>query len=164
LVGGGGGGGLGGRNLHCRRGPYLASSHHLPYNRDNSSSSSMSLSRFRYFFLLHRFHILYLSSNCKLYVLILREPTSRVLSCTSQPFLILRTTHSLFRSAFALTSLILTASMSPPTAIHEAGRCATGGVCKPGGFFSGGLPCAANEPATTPGDATRKKLVDICGS
>lgn len=46
---------------------------------------------------------------------------------------------------------------------HEAGRCALKGQCGKKSFFGGQLPCPDNSVAEEPGDATRKKLVAICG-
>lgn len=55
------------------------------------------------------------------------------------------------------------ATASPPTAIHEAGRCAVRGHCGKQGFFGKDLPCPDNGLAEQPADDVRKKLVSICG-
>ena len=53
---------------------------------------------------------------------------------------------------------------SPPTALHEPGRCALRGNCGSESFFSPQLPCPDNDAAETPDDETREKLVTICGA
>ena len=55
------------------------------------------------------------------------------------------------------------ASSSVPTPLHEAGRCSIRGHCGKQGFFGSDLPCPDNGNATTPSDAVRTKLVNLCG-
>ena len=49
------------------------------------------------------------------------------------------------------------------TVKHEQGRCAIRGECGKQGFFGKQLPCPDNGLAQDPTEATRKKLVQICG-
>ncbi|KAI5306593.1 hypothetical protein KEM56_000147 [Ascosphaera pollenicola] len=49
------------------------------------------------------------------------------------------------------------------TKIHEPGRCAIRGQCGKKSFFGGDLPCEDNGLAEKPDDATRKKLIALCG-
>jgi len=72
------------------------------------------------------------------------------------------------RLSFHLLPQLLLASSavaiaSPPTAIHEAGRCAVRGHCGKQGFFGKDLPCPDNGLAEQPADDVRKKLVNVCG-
>ena len=71
---------------------------------------------------------------------------------------------SLLRFLSVTTSLFALIAAEVPTPIHEAGRCAIRGVCKPGSFFSGPLPCSDNEKAKAPDETTRTKLIELCGS
>lgn len=64
--------------------------------------------------------------------------------------------------AVALAAQICSAA-SPPTEIHEAGRCAIRGHCGKQGWFGADLPCPDNGKATTPSDELRESLVDLCG-
>lgn len=69
-------------------------------------------------------------------------------------------------AAYAVTAISLfstTAIASPPTAIHEAGRCALRGTCGKQGFFGSPLPCPDNEKAAAPSPALRDELVALCG-
>ncbi|KPI40214.1 Niemann-Pick type C-related protein 1 [Cyphellophora attinorum] len=54
-------------------------------------------------------------------------------------------------------------SASPPTKIHEPGRCAIRGHCGKQGFFGSDLPCPDNGKASTPTSELRQSLVDLCG-
>jgi Niemann-Pick C1 protein len=67
-------------------------------------------------------------------------------------------------AAVAAAGSIPLALSSPPTALHEAGRCAIRGHCGKQGFFGSDLPCPDNGKAATPSDAVREKLVNLCGS
>jgi len=62
-----------------------------------------------------------------------------------------------------LLAISATVIASPPTAIHEAGRCAVRGHCGKQGFFGKDLPCPDNGLAKQPADDVRKKLVAVCG-
>ena len=55
-------------------------------------------------------------------------------------------------------------SSSPPTPLHEAGRCSIRGHCGKQGFFGSDLPCPDNGKAAAPSDTVREKLVNLCGS
>ncbi|OCT48287.1 Niemann-Pick type C-related protein 1 [Cladophialophora carrionii] len=67
-------------------------------------------------------------------------------------------------AAVAASGSLPLASSAPPTALHEAGRCAIRGHCGKQGFFGSDLPCPDNGKAATPSDAVREKLVNLCGS
>lgn len=59
--------------------------------------------------------------------------------------------------------LLTTAQLDVTTPKHEKGRCAIRGECGKQGFFGKPLPCPDNGLAENPSEATRKKLVEICG-
>ncbi|KAG8884224.1 hypothetical protein FRB98_002566 [Tulasnella sp. 332] len=67
-------------------------------------------------------------------------------------------------AACLLSALVGSALCAPEfTSRHEKGRCAIRGHCGKESLFGSELPCPDNGPAATPDDATRTKLVDICG-
>ena len=70
---------------------------------------------------------------------------------------------SLTTAAVALLSQVSSSLAAPPTAIHEAGRCALRGHCS-SSFFGSGKPCPDNGKAKAPDDDLRKSIVDLCGS
>ncbi|KAL9011005.1 MAG: hypothetical protein Q9173_004113 [Seirophora scorigena] len=75
-----------------------------------------------------------------------------------------------FRSFVGLAVILLLSQISTAsndgnwTVKHEAGRCAMKGQCGKKSFFGGQLPCPDNSVAQQPDEATRKKLIDICGN
>ena len=71
-------------------------------------------------------------------------------------------------SLLLLTTLVLMSLCSPASGVessvkHEKGRCSIRGQCGKTGFFGKQLPCPDNDLAKEPAEATRKKLVGICG-
>ncbi|KIW62777.1 hypothetical protein PV04_10910 [Phialophora macrospora] len=67
-------------------------------------------------------------------------------------------------AAVAAAGSLPLALSSPPTALHEAGRCAIRGHCGKQGFFGSDLPCPDNGEAAAPSGAVREKLVNLCGT
>ncbi|KAI5291900.1 hypothetical protein KEM54_000013, partial [Ascosphaera aggregata] len=57
-----------------------------------------------------------------------------------------------------------TALVGAKTQLHEPGRCAMRGQCGKKSFFGGDLPCEDNGLAAPPDEATRSKLVALCGT
>ena len=70
---------------------------------------------------------------------------------------------SLTAAAVALLSQVSSATASPPTPLHEAGRCALRGQCGHKGFSFFDLPCVDNGKAEPPSEDLRKQIVDLCG-
>jgi Niemann-Pick C1 protein len=65
--------------------------------------------------------------------------------------------------AAALLTQLPGAISSPPTPIHEAGRCALRGQCGHKGFSFFDLPCVDNGEAEAPSDDLRKQIIELCG-
>ncbi|MCJ1403219.1 hypothetical protein MMC11_006442 [Xylographa trunciseda] len=63
----------------------------------------------------------------------------------------------------ALLNLCTSVSGDASQIKHERGRCSIRGQCGKTGFFGKELPCPDNDIAKEPAEATRKKLVGICG-
>lgn len=71
---------------------------------------------------------------------------------------------TLLGAAPALVAALASASASPYTPKHEAGRCAFRGQCGKQSFFGKELPCVDNDLAKDPDAELRKELVDLCGA
>ncbi|OAQ74131.1 patched sphingolipid transporter (Ncr1) [Pochonia chlamydosporia 170] len=71
---------------------------------------------------------------------------------------------TLLGAAPALVAALASATASPYTLKHEAGRCAFRGQCGKQSFFGKELPCVDNDLAKDPDAELRKELVDLCGA